>query len=281
MTLGTMINLAAAQLEKAGCPDSLHDARLLMEQCLESDYKGILLRWDESAEHEVELAYAQLVETRSSRRPLQYILGKWAFMGLEFYVGDGVLIPRQDSEILAQTVISLLKAGDERKKVIDLCAGTGCIGISVAYYAPHAEVWLIENSNDAFSFLEKNLSQHALPNAIAVKEDIMRGPEAFDIPPVDILVCNPPYIKTAQWAELQPEVRMEPITALDGGEDGLSYYRVLASKWLREMKKGDKAVFEIANDMAADAAEILQSTCESIQTLTDAAGNDRVLLLTI
>lgn len=281
MTIGSLVLHAAAQLEKAGCPEPRCDARCLMEHCLATDQKGILLRWEEPAVPAVESAYAQLVTMRSSRKPLQYIIGKWAFMGLEFFVGEGVLIPRQDTELLAQIAISLIPAGSGSKTVYDLCAGTGCIGISIAHYALQSSVWLIEKSGAAFSYLERNVSAHGLPNTAIVQGDILQGPEHFRLPAADILVCNPPYIKTGELDGLQHEVRAEPLLALDGGEDGLFYYRVIEEKWLKKLRPGAKAVMEIADDLAAGAASVFGRNGRQIQVLKDAAGKDRALLITI
>jgi len=280
MTIGSLVLHASAVLEKAGCPEPRYDARCLMEHCLATDQKGIILRWEEPAGAEVESAYMKLVAMRSSRRPLQYIVGKWAFMGLEFFVGEGVLIPRQDTELLAQNVISLITAGSENKVVYDLCAGTGCIGISIAHYVSNASVWLIEKSGYAFSYLEKNVFAHRLPNTALLQGDIELGPEQFNLPDADILVCNPPYIKTGDLDTLQAEVCEEPRLALDGGDDGMSYYRVLEEKWLVKLRPGSIAVIEIANDSAACAALIFGKGSREIKVLKDSAGKDRALMIT-
>lgn len=281
MTIASLVLHAAAELEKAGCPDPRFDARCLMEHCLATDHKGLLLRLEEPAAPAVESAYTMFVTMRSSRKPLQYIIGKWEFMGLEYFVGEGALIPRQDSELLAQSVISLVPPCSENKVVYDLCAGTGCIGISIAHYASQASVWLIEKSRAALSFLRRNLSAHRLPNTALINGDIELGLEYFNLPAADILVCNPPYIKTSDLAGLQPEVCAEPLLALDAGEDGLFYYRVLEEKWLRKLRPGAKAIIETADDMAAAAALIFSGNQREIQVLKDAAGKDRALLITI
>lgn len=280
MTIGLLVFKAALSLEKAGCLEPRHDARCLMEYCLGTDQKGLILQWQHLAGAELESAYEQLVELRSKRRPLQYIIGKWAFMGLEFFVGEGVLIPRQDTELLARTVISLLPEGGGKKVVYDLCAGTGCIGISVAHYAPEASVWLIEKFDEAFSYLSKNFSEHRLPNTALIKADIELGSEPLQLPEADILVCNPPYIKTGELSGLQEEVCAEPSLALDGGSDGLYYYRIIKEKWIKKLRPGASAVIEVADDMAEEAALVLCKDGQKTEILQDTAGKDRALLIT-
>ena len=281
MTIGSLVLRAAAELKQAGCPDPRYDARCLMEHCLATDPKGILLRWEDPAQPEIVSSYAKLVEMRSSRRPLQYIIGNWEFMGLEFFVGEGALIPRQDSELLAHRAISLILESRENKVVYDLCAGTGCIGISIAHYASKASVWLIEKSGAAFSYLAKNDCAHNLPNTALIQGDIELGAEHFCLPDADILVCNPPYIRTEELDGLQPEVRKEPPLALDGGEDGLSCYRILERKWLNKMRPGSRAILEIADDMTAGARSIFSKAGWKTEVLQDIAGKDRALFITI
>ncbi len=202
--------------------------------------------------------------------PLQYVLGKWDFFESEFYVGEGVLIPRPETEELVELCLNY--ANKDKKLIIyDLCAGTGCIGISLAKRLPLSEVYCIEKSEKAFEYLKKN--SKGVNNVKAVLGDINNE---FDLPKADIIISNPPYVKSSDLPSLQSEVIREPETALDGGADGLDFYRIINGKWADKLKVGGMLFLEIGNEQKSGIETIL-TNFRNVEILKDLYKNDRMV----
>jgi release factor glutamine methyltransferase len=216
------------------------------------------------------------IEKRSTHYPLQYILGEWEFMGLPFFVGEGVLIPRQDTEILCETAIDLLKSR-KSLKVLDLCSGSGCIAITIAKFIPQAEVFALEYSQTATEYIKKNASLNDIEHRLS----IMNG-NAF-LPPesniiYDAILSNPPYIPTEEIKTLQSEVGFEPILALDGGIDGLDFYRAICELWLPFLKNGGLLAVEIGQSQEKDVVDLFTKyQLKNIRVKKDYAGINRVV----
>lgn len=222
------------------------------------------------------------VRRRAAGEPLQYILGEWEFMGFRFAVGPGVLIPRPDTETLTQTALDYMNGRMARKPgggdVLELCFGSGCVGISVALLCPDVRVRGVEISDEALGFAQRNIARHALEGRVqAVRGDMLVPPSA-DAPRVDALLCNPPYIRTREIAELDISVRgFEPGTALDGGPDGLRFYRA-AEQWFGCLTPGGLAAFEVGYTQAEEVAKILRAAgLADVFTRCDCAGIERVV----
>ena len=213
---------------------------------------------------------ADLLWRVKSGEPLQYVIGKWDFYESEFFVGKGVLIPRPETEELVDLAIRHIKNLGECV-VYDLCAGSGCIGISIAKACPNAQVYMVEKSPDAVFYLLKNAD--GVKNAKVICGDINT---AFDLPMADVIVSNPPYIKTADIDSLQSEVRQEPIMALDGGEDGFDFYRIINDKWQSAMKADGVLFLEIGNEQGEGIKDVLNSFTD-IKITKDIYGNDRIV----
>lgn len=206
--------------------------------------------------------------------PLQYVLCKWDFYESEFSVGKGVLIPRPETEELVELVIN-----EARKLsnplIYDLCSGSGCIGISIAKAVKNASVICVEKSMDAMHYLEENVKQ--ANNAKTVCADVL-SPEEFIDESIDIIVSNPPYIKSGDISNLQKEVQFEPLMALDGGDDGLDFYRQIPKLWYSYLKKNGKIFFEISEEQGKDVSEILTSLgYKDVNVIKDMYGNDRIV----
>ncbi|MGN0562261.1 MAG: peptide chain release factor N(5)-glutamine methyltransferase [Candidatus Fimenecus sp.] len=197
-----------------------------------------------------------LLERRLHGEPLQYILGKWSFYGRDFFVGEGVLIPRPETEQLVETANAHIR--DKQYRVIwDLCAGSGCIGLTVALENPDTNVYLFEKYDAALYYLQKNRDALGVKNAKIIQADI------FEYLPqngffTDLLLSNPPYIPSAELGLLQREVQKEPHTALDGGADGLDFYRTIAARWLPFVKAGGEMLLECGDGQGAAVASIFQ-----------------------
>lgn len=206
-----------------------------------------------------------------SGEPLQYIIGKWDFYESEFAVGEGVLIPRPETEELVDEVIKYAKTL-KNPVIIDLCSGSGCIGISIAKKIPTSTVYCIEKSEDAFKYLKINAQ--GVANMVTVLADIN---DAFDLPNADIIVSNPPYIKSSELSTLQKEVQFEPKMALDGGIDGLDFYRIINDKWHKRLNKGGRLFVEIGNDQGESIKGALSSFANII-VKKDIYSNDRIVI---
>ncbi len=223
---------------------------------------------------EIEHKAEKLVNRRLNREPLQYILGEWEFYGLPFYVGKGVLIPRPDTETVVETAIKLLD-GKQNPTVFDLCAGSGCIGITLAHYTD-ANVKLFEKSVDALQYIFKNIKLNRVEPQV-YECDVLGEPPLKDT--ADLIISNPPYIKSEVIETLEPEVKREPRMALDGGEDGLIFYRHIAKVWKKSLNKGGWLLFEIGFDQAESVTKIMQGEgFYDIEVVKDLGGNERVVL---
>lgn len=206
-----------------------------------------------------------------SGEPLQYVLGKWDFYESEFYVGKGVLIPRPETEELVEEAIRY--AGFYENPVIyDLCAGSGCIGISIAKAVASARIYCIEKSIEAFEYLSKNAEN--VGNVTIINDDINND---IDLPAADIIVSNPPYIKSSDIVKLQAEVQFEPKMALEGGDDGLDFYRIINDKWSGKIKSNGTLVLEIGNEQGEDIVNVL-SNFNHVTVKKDIYKNDRIVI---
>lgn len=265
MTKQELIEKIAKILGEAG----FESARFEATQIVES-----LLGDGGSVTDEIEHKAEELVNRRLEREPLQYILGEWEFYGLPFYVGKGVLIPRSDTETAVETAIKLLD-GKQNPTVFDLCAGSGCIGITLAHYTD-ANVRLFEKSPEALQYIFKNIKLNGVEPQV-YECDVLGEPPLTDT--ADLIISNPPYIKTEVIETLEPEVKCEPKLALDGGEDGLIFYRHIARVWKKSLKPSGWLVFEIGFDQAESVTKIMQDEgyCD-ITVIKDLGKNNRVVL---
>lgn len=208
--------------------------------------------------------------------PLQYILGQWEFMGLDFYVGEGVLIPRADTETLVQAAIDYCnETGKNNFYMADLCSGSGAVAISVAKLIKNAKVEAFELSDEALGYLNRNNQFHG--NAVKVtKADVLQNPT--NSVQYDCITANPPYITSQDMEQLSPEVKKEPHMALHGGEDGLIFYRGITSKWKQNIKSGGCILFEIGMGQHDDVSSILRDNgFENIFFKKDLSGIIRVV----
>lgn len=225
-----------------------------------------------AAKNEAEL------ETMTNRlvggEPLQYILGEWEFYGLPFEVGEGVLIPRADTEVLVEEALDFI--GRRKVTVLDLCAGSGAVGIAIAVKSD-AAVTAVEKSEEAFDYLLRNIRRNGV-SVKAVKGDIF---DDLSLGTFDVLVSNPPYIASAVVPTLET-VRREPTVALDGGEDGLVFYRRILTAYRPLVKPGGLIAAEIGYDQENEVTALFaEAGLQNIRTRRDYGGNPRVILGTV
>jgi len=196
-----------------------------------------------------------LLKRREAGYPLQYLLGEWEFYSLPFKVGPGVLIPRQDTETLVDAALNVLKTMDvPTPQVLDLCTGTGCVAIAIKHNFPAAQVTAQEFSLEAYNYLIQNIDL----NKVDVTPHLSDLREYTHPVPLDMVVSNPPYIPQYQFRDLQVEVGYEPLAALDGGEDGLYYFRAIARRFKEQLRPGGALLMEIGMGQEEDVATILR-----------------------
>lgn len=241
-------------LKERGIENYRNDVFCLLHKHFGASRADILLKGEEDYPEETVLAYMHDLQKRGDRTPLQHLLGSWEFMGLPFIVSPDVLIPRSETEWLVEYVLK--NYADRPIKVLDLCTGSGCIGIAVKKLLPHATVTLVDISALALDVAKKNAEQNETEVTIE-KWDILQGiPFFLEKERFDVILSNPPYIKTEDLKDLQPEVQKEPALALDGGADGLLYYHALAKTWSNLLKDGGELIIEAGEDTAPQVKEI-------------------------
>lgn len=214
-----------------------------------------------------------LTDRRAQKYPLQYLLGQWDFYGLTFAVGEGVLIPRPDTEILVETGLQLL-AGIDHPVIYDLCSGSGCIAAAVASQRPDATVYAVEISSDAFPYLLKNI--RPFPGVKPVQADIFEV--VSRLPPCHLILSNPPYLSDDEMGRLQTEVTYEPKLALRAGENGLAFYRRIAEVYQEKLLPQGHIAFEVGYRQSRPVEEILRkSGWRDIERKQDYNGIERVV----
>lgn len=223
--------------------------------------------------------FRELMERRMAGEPVAYIIGEWEFYGLTLDICRDVLIPRSDTETLVERGLESLKSADPSPRVLDLCAGSGCVGLAVASQCPEAEVVLADWSEDALRVCRQNIRRCGLTGRVSAARVNALEPPPPLLSDFDLIVCNPPYIPTGDLAGLDVSVRdYEPVMALDGGADGLDFYRAVAGKWRSALRSGCKLVFEIGYDQAPAVEYILAANgYGDIETFQDPGGHWRVV----
>lgn len=272
-------DLAAVGVDPPG-PDSL----ALAEHFFGLDRPGLALHGQESPTPDKEAAFLRAVSQRAGRRPLQYILGEWEFLGLTLQVGEGVLVPREDTAVLVEALAERLKKRPAPITGLDLCAGTGAVGLGLCSLLPETSVTCVELSEQAFPYLEKNLAAYPQYHAQALKGDVLLPETAEKFAPasLDFIASNPPYVKSGELPGLQAEVQKEPALALDGGQDGLTFYRAIVKLWLPLLRPGGLLAVEIGEEQGAAVSALFSAHgLEGVEIRRDWAGLDRCVIGTL
>lgn len=263
-------------LEKANIDDSMYEARCLVEKALGLDRIGLISHGREAVDNSRLAELFALAEHRANHEPLQYILGSWSFAGFDFFVGEGVLIPRDDTEVVLNLCLEYLKHSNG-KKALDLCAGSGAISVALSKLA-NAEVTAVELSDKAFPYLTKNI-QHNNADVNAVMGDVFSCHKDFADGEFDLIVSNPPYIKSDEIRTLQAEVQKEPTMALDGGTDGYDFYKAIIKLWSSKLKNGSALAFELGENQAEKVAELMaEQGFTDIKTALDFGNTQRAII---
>ena len=250
------------------------EARLLIEGVTGMNRASQIANSNSEISGEIQEKLISMAQKRAGHLPLQYILGKWSFMGFEFKVGEGVLIPRDDTEVLVGLCLDYLK-NSNGKTALDLCAGSGAISVVLDKLA-NADVTAVELSDKAYNFLLENIKG---TNIKPHKGDIFECYRDFEAKSFDLIASNPPYIKTDEIETLQTEVGYEPKTALDGGADGLDFYRAIVELWTPLLKSGGAMAFELGEGQAEYVGGLMADHGYiNIKTAKDLGGTDRAII---
>lgn len=284
-TLETLLNAGAETLKNGEIEEARLDAWLLLEYLTGKNRAWYLAHRKEPAGEELAFRYRTLINKRAERIPLQYLIHRAWFMGLEFYVDENVLIPRQDTEVLAEQALKLLE-GKKNPAVLDLCTGSGCILLSILASRTDARGIGTDVMEGALRVAGENSRRLSLEDrALWVKSDTFSAdifqekdgnvPEKYDI-----LISNPPYIPSGEIAGLMEEVRVhEPRIALDGGADGLDFYRKITPAAARYLKPEGWLIYEIGWDQGREVSELLKKCgYQKVKVVRDLSGLDRVAL---
>lgn len=274
MNIGEWLRNAAAMLCESGCPDPEIDARWIMEDTLHMNRAEIKFQAERTITPDQLDMLNALLRRRLNGEPVQYILESADFMGMKFYVDSRVLIPRQDTETLVEAATVAIRRM-ENPAVLDMCTGSGAIGLSLKTLVPNAEVTLSDISRDALEVAKKN--SVLLSAEVALRHgDLYKaiGRESFDC-----IVSNPPYIPRADMAQLQREVQFEPALALDGGLDGLDLYRRIAEGAPDHLNSGGYIFLEVGIGEANDVLNLIKENidCEEAGIINDLNGIERIV----
>ena len=275
MIISEWLKHARDRLTQTNCPDPDIDARWIAEDALGMTRQALVFEGDRAIPRHQLYRLEAMLDRRAAGEPVQYILGSADFMGLRFRVDGAVLIPRQDTETLVEAALIELRQRPGSPALLDLCAGSGCVGLSLASLAPHARITLTDISPEALEVA------HANQKDLGVKAELRQGDlfNAVGRERFDIIASNPPYIPTGALSGLQREVRFEPRIALDGGPDGLDFYRRIAEGAADHLNPGGAIFLEVGIHEARPVLDLVKAhlPCAEAGTVRDLNGIERVV----
>lgn len=279
MNIGSLLNLATKMLKSKEIDTARLDSQLILGKVLNKDKIYLMINSNKEVEKEKEEEFLNLINKRMENMPVRYILEEVDFMGLDFYIEEGVLIPRSDTEVLVEEVLKIIEE-DEKLYVCDLCSGSGAIGISLAYYRKNIMVDLIDFYEKPEKISKKNIIKNNLENQVKfIKSDLLKEP-IKELKKYDIIVSNPPYIKEDIIETLMDDVKnYEPRSALSGGDSGLIFYERIVEESKKVLKENGILAFEIGYDQGDSVSNIMKNNGYiDIKVVKDLAGLDRVVI---
>lgn len=274
-----LLLLGETKLKQENIQEPKEKARRLLEFILKQSRAQCISNMQEQVESKKQLLYQEKIQELIQGKPLQYITNHQGFMGLDFYVDENVLIPQPDTEILVEAAIKIAK---EKMQILDLCTGSGCIGIALAKYLKNAQITLADISKKALEVARKNATYHQVEDKTELIESNLF--ENLENKKFDLIISNPPYIRTSVIPTLSKEVRKEPYIALNGGEDGLFFYREILKQGHLYLKSEGYLLLEIGYDQAEEIIKLWKNISSqnlnlvTKQAIQDLGGNDRVLV---
>lgn len=276
MKIKELIEYGKNTLNKNEVQDSSIISRILAEYILNFNRQEIIANLDKEVKEEQRVRYYLALIEIIQGMPIQYITNKQEFMKLDFYVDENVLIPQPDTEILVEKAIEETKK-IENVEILDMCTGSGCIGISIAKNIENAKVTLVDISKNAIEIAKKNALQNKVESQLTFIQSNMfeKVEKKFDI-----IVSNPPYIKTDVIQKLDKQVQNEPHIALDGGKDGLKFYKIIIEEAKKYLKENGKLILEIGYDQKEEVENLIKQSGQykKIEVIKDLSQNDRVII---
>lgn len=277
MRIKELINYGKKLLKENKIQDSSIIAKTLAQYILQMDRVKIVINEEKEVEEQEKTRYYLALIEIIQGMPIQYITNKQEFMNLEFYVDENVLIPQPDTEILVEEVINIAKQEKENMQILDICTGSGVIGISLGKNLKNAHITMSDISMEALQIAKKNSEKHISLSKVEFIESNM-----FEniTNKYDFIVSNPPYIQRSVIETLSKNVQKEPLIALDGGEDGLSFYKILANEAYKFLNNEGYLCMEIGYNQKEKVIEILKSTekYKEIYSKKDLCDNDRIVI---
>lgn len=278
-TVSELIQLGESILKSYNQPDAGIDARLLAMYLLECDKMYLMTNRDLEVADHIQESYLYLIAKRTQGVPLQYITNEQEFMGLNFFVDSRVLIPRQDTETLVETIINLSKE-EPIHKAVEVGVGSGCISVSLAHFIPGIQITAIDICQRALEVAKKNIQTHDVAERVTTLEsNVFEKYEGVE-GALDLIVSNPPYISVVECKQLMKEVReFEPRHALTDENDGLTFYKQITKEAKKYLKENGLLAYEIGYNQGDDVKNILeQEGFKNIQVIKDLPGHDRVVI---
>ena len=287
-----MLTMGEKQLMDSDIADATRDCKILYCYMMDIPFSKIILEYQNMLQDRLCEKYFELIDRRSSGEPVQYIMESQEFMGLEFIVNENVLIPRQDTETLVEDALEIINTGtlrgedmDVKRKewdILDLCTGSGAIGVSLARIANKVNVTCSDISEGAIKVAKENAQKHGVAKSVKFEQGDLFKPfsKQFRKQKFDMIISNPPYIKSSVIPTLQKEVcEHEPLSALDGGESGLDFYEKIVSGVGSHLRKGGVLLLEIGHDQGEAVSGLLSRNGDftSIRVLKDLANRDRIV----
>ena len=278
MNIFEAYNSTKKALLSAGIDDCVFEAKQIIKHITGLRSSEILMNYTKELTEFQSNNLTAILRQRELRYPLQYIFGEWSFYGRDFYVGPGVLVPRADTETVIEVCTEYLKDKKE-PKILDLCAGSGCIGITLAKEKEDSGCLMVEKYPEAMRYAEKNITRNKAENARVIAGDVLEGTASGE--KYDLIVSNPPYIAENGTEEVSPETKYEPETALIGGADGLKFYRAIVGNYKSSLKENGMICFEVGIGQADSVKEILNAAgFTDIDVKKDLNGIERAVYAT-
>ena len=279
MTVKDLIITNTELLIKNKIENADNEVLFIAEKVFKKSRTELILSYSSEVTDEQRKNFKYFIEKRLSGLPLQYCIGEWDFYGNTDKVGQGVLIPRPETEELCDIAIVNLK-DVKHPTVIDLCAGSGCIGLTIKDNIPDATVVLVEKSKEALNYLIEHANSVCKNQFVSIVNGDVLTPDAFNetLGKVDAIISNPPYIRRDELSSLQSEVQFEPMMALDGGDDGYDFYRIICKEWYRYLKDGGFIALECGEEQAEYICSLFDSKLFKTEIIKDFNGIDRFVI---
>ncbi len=277
MVIGELIKEAEQKLNEAGFDNALGETVALLSQALNCTKSYLYTHKDETPDENRIKLFHDYLQKRTNHMPVAYITGKAYFMSLEFTVDESVLIPRPETEGMVEKVLSLSEGNTKGIELLDMCTGSGCIGISAAYYNRNITAVLADKMEGCIKIAKGNIKKHRLDDRVTTMQSDMFS--SLENKEYDYILCNPPYIKSGDMDSLMDDVRLfEPASALDGGHDGLHFYRILAEKSGDHLKKGGHLILELGMGQETGVSDLIKNNGLSVVSIDgDLGGIPRIL----